>query len=418
MKKVNLFRVFCFIAIGGFLFIQTPTANATSQWARKFNMQCMGCHTAFPRLNAYGEQFMMNGYQVPGKRDGGVFKKTKLGNNLDVGALGDLFGARVNFTPVSYESRGLTVDGEKKAKVNVGKVGWIQFFTAGAITKDISFFNEFEIAGSDKTTHHGWFRMGFHNIFDTTAANFYVGKLSPADFTSHSNRLRIFPEYKSIADKIDNPAGDDTELVDITSGRYGLQYYGYTELFVWSLGVDNGDETKTDGLNSNDSLNYFGSIKAYLPSDTFDGSSFSLLYYTGTSTKNLATTTPATLENKQTRIQASTNIRMGDWDFIGTYHMAKFDNYTYNTTAVEQKFTGMTFIASTLIAQKYHFAAQYDAVNWDDDAIAKDQKRAAAHVSYLARENVNLIATFEKDILSSDQTKNNDKLYFTIRSMF
>ena len=38
---------------------------ATAQWSRKYKTPCTTCHTVFPRLNWYGEQFKWNGYQDP-----------------------------------------------------------------------------------------------------------------------------------------------------------------------------------------------------------------------------------------------------------------------------------------------------------------------------------------------------------------
>ncbi len=37
-------------------------AEATSQWSRKTGMECIDCHTVFPRLNPTGEKFLRDGY--------------------------------------------------------------------------------------------------------------------------------------------------------------------------------------------------------------------------------------------------------------------------------------------------------------------------------------------------------------------
>lgn len=39
-------------------------ANATAQWSRKYGISCTACHTVFPRLNSFGEEFLKNGYQM------------------------------------------------------------------------------------------------------------------------------------------------------------------------------------------------------------------------------------------------------------------------------------------------------------------------------------------------------------------
>jgi hypothetical protein len=46
-------------------------AQAIPAFARKYNTNCMDCHTAPPMLNAFGHRFLENGYQLPGTEDGG-----------------------------------------------------------------------------------------------------------------------------------------------------------------------------------------------------------------------------------------------------------------------------------------------------------------------------------------------------------
>lgn len=45
---------------------QVPSSYAVPSFSRQTGMQCSGCHTAFPQLNAFGRQFKMNGYTLTG----------------------------------------------------------------------------------------------------------------------------------------------------------------------------------------------------------------------------------------------------------------------------------------------------------------------------------------------------------------
>src|SRR5207244_12971033 len=40
-------------------------AEAIPAFARQYDMQCNACHTRPPRLNRFGEQFHMMGFQIP-----------------------------------------------------------------------------------------------------------------------------------------------------------------------------------------------------------------------------------------------------------------------------------------------------------------------------------------------------------------
>ena len=58
-------RVFVFLFIAGLFLVLPRDAGAVSQWARKYEVDCTMCHTAFPRLTHFGERFMRNGFQWP-----------------------------------------------------------------------------------------------------------------------------------------------------------------------------------------------------------------------------------------------------------------------------------------------------------------------------------------------------------------
>ena len=62
----NVLNVFSsiIIVIVSLIFFQEE-ASAVPIFARKYNTSCMTCHLAFPKLNAFGEAFKTNGYQLP-----------------------------------------------------------------------------------------------------------------------------------------------------------------------------------------------------------------------------------------------------------------------------------------------------------------------------------------------------------------
>src|SRR5881296_3097954 len=44
----------------------STAAHALPAFARRFNLACGACHSAVPRLNAFGEAFHENGFKPPG----------------------------------------------------------------------------------------------------------------------------------------------------------------------------------------------------------------------------------------------------------------------------------------------------------------------------------------------------------------
>ncbi|HET9599391.1 MAG TPA: hypothetical protein VFP65_27705 [Anaeromyxobacteraceae bacterium] len=57
-------------------------AHAIPSFARKYGTSCLTCHTAFPRLNPFGEAFRRNGYRFPGVDSDFIKQETvPLGND-------------------------------------------------------------------------------------------------------------------------------------------------------------------------------------------------------------------------------------------------------------------------------------------------------------------------------------------------
>lgn len=49
-----------------FVFTHVSSSYAVPSYARQTGMECSGCHTAYPQLNAFGRQFKMRGYTMAG----------------------------------------------------------------------------------------------------------------------------------------------------------------------------------------------------------------------------------------------------------------------------------------------------------------------------------------------------------------
>src|SRR6059036_4214599 len=60
-------RAFIVIALGAVAlsYLQVKSVEAVPAFARQYDLQCNACHTRPPRLNRFGEQFHMMGFQIP-----------------------------------------------------------------------------------------------------------------------------------------------------------------------------------------------------------------------------------------------------------------------------------------------------------------------------------------------------------------
>src|ERR1700691_2656654 len=58
----------CFVIAG------SSNANAIPAFARKYGLRCSSCHEAWPMLNAFGQKFKDNGYQLMNDRDSPIWQ--------------------------------------------------------------------------------------------------------------------------------------------------------------------------------------------------------------------------------------------------------------------------------------------------------------------------------------------------------
>ncbi|NMB81505.1 MAG: hypothetical protein GYA14_06775, partial [Ignavibacteria bacterium] len=105
MKKI----IFLSIALIMFFSI-FETTSAIPAFARKYNMTCQTCHSPFPKLKPYGEEFAANGFQLPDKEPARYFKKTGddlllLMREIPIALRFELFGQYENSRDVNPDLR-------------------------------------------------------------------------------------------------------------------------------------------------------------------------------------------------------------------------------------------------------------------------------------------------------------------------
>ncbi|NIO49466.1 MAG: hypothetical protein GTN73_08565 [Candidatus Aminicenantes bacterium] len=400
-------RVFVFLFIAGLFLLLPRDAEAVSQWARKYEVDCTTCHTSFPRLTHFGERFMRNGFQWPDdKPDGDTAGKDKVSDNLFVDKVGNWFGARLSFTPLLYKTNDVTIDGETKDSFNIGNPNWMQFFVAGSIFKNVSIFieQEFEVDGSK----FSWFHLFFTNLADTYV-NFQVGNLSPVDFTPFPDRLRMW--QKSEVLNVKSSGGDGENSVTIRQSRPGIQYYGYKGPVLWFAGIDNGK----DASDLDRQKNYWGGLRLEIPStikSNFEGSTVGFHYYSGTDTADSAT---ARVENDFRRYTFSANARyMDKFDLQATYQIGKDDNYTLEVVPVSADFQGFT-VSAAYWTYPVYVILQYDQID-SDDILGLENKKLSPSIWLFMRQNfkAGIAARFD---LSSAALKKHE-VALQIRTMF
>lgn len=368
------------------------TASATSQWARKYKVECSMCHQGFPRLNEFGEQFMRNGYQMPGE-------ETEAKEYMALDNLSDIFGIRLNVTPVSSHIKsGTTV---------YGNPNWVQLFVAGAITRNISVFIENEITSTGM--HFSWYKFGFHNLLGTKALNVTVGNLSPLDHSSFSNRLRIQPAAQHEFFGLKPSRGKGEASVNASSARPGVMLYGDVGNVTYYTGLSSG----VVSAKNNDSLNTWVGARYNLPVSLLSGTNMSVTYYQGTDVKNWGKDNQ--VDNNFSWVIPAVNLRTGQLDLQAAARFGNEDNYLLTTGkgVKADGFLGYGLVASYMIA-RWQPAVLYDNVT-AGDITGTGKEWVTSSLSYFPAANVRLAGYYKHDIRNSGK---DDQASLNIRVMF
>jgi hypothetical protein len=398
--------------------IDTKYANAVAQWTRKYDLPCQTCHTAFPRLNYYGELFQRNGYQLPGVEPDGDSTKKEVNDHLFIDKVENLLGVRISFTPVEVTTKALNVNGGRKLRYNFGAANWLQLFVAGSIFKNASIFIEAEIPGLNPTAysasgvmHTNWFTLGYHNIFKTSWLNVRTGKLSMLNWAAQSGRLRMIPNINTQATRMQTSSGVASEdQIRYNDPIPAIELYGYNKYFLYSVGVANGAQF----TDLNQYKNFFSTLRLEYPNGNFAGSAITstglLGYDTLTSTTNQRV-------NRFYTFTGGMNLRWKNtWDLIGEFVWLKENNPTFNNVHSANRRYGITGQLGYLATPEWFFALQYDYVT--GQAWTADQyNKISENFTYMPRENFRINLTLRQEIKHPPTGRQNEFL-LNIRSMF
>ena len=167
MKKIILVII---IQIFFYSFLQN--ANAIPAFARKYNMSCNVCHSPFPKLKPYGEDFAANGFQLPDKEPARYFKKTGddlllLMKEIPLALRFELFGQYENSRDVNPDLRTPYI---------------LKFMSGGNIYKDISYYFYYFISERGEMAGIEDAFVMFNNIFSKKIdLDLYAGQFQVSD---------------------------------------------------------------------------------------------------------------------------------------------------------------------------------------------------------------------------------------------
>lgn len=239
-------RSFVLIVVGVILFTAFPSdSQAIPAFARKYGFNCNMCHTAYTKLNDFGQRFRDNGYQIPSKE----------------GAEKNVFDSPI---PLALRtSFGYTAYMLDEGTTSTFDLNGLDLLAAGVLHKNISFLLIYtpridepssDFFGLDSTRSNAS-QLGalessslvFSNIIKD-ALNIRAGRYEPAYHTFSSKRsFYLFQPYEvyTFATTNNSYLFDDNQMGVEVSGRFksGFKYAG---------GIINGNGANPDNNNQKD----------------------------------------------------------------------------------------------------------------------------------------------------------------------
>lgn len=229
MKNTFTLTVLSFIIITFF----ASDILAIPAFARKYNTTCKTCHSPFPTLKAYGDEFAGNGFQLKDKDAPRYYVET-----------GDDELSLIRDFPIAARLEGyVTYNQDKSEQSDFTTPLLFKLLTGGAITKDVAYYVYYILEkGEPGKIEDAWFM--FNNLFNTEL-DFTIGQFQVCD-PLFKRELRLtrddFYIYK---------VRPGNSMVDLTYDRGIMLNYGFESGTDLALEVVNGSGIGEGFLNGN-----------------------------------------------------------------------------------------------------------------------------------------------------------------------
>lgn len=357
---------------------------AIPAFARKYNMSCKTCHSPFPALKDYGNDFAGNGFQLADKDAPRYYIDT---GDEDLSLIRDF--------PLAARLEGyITYNQEKSEQSDFYAPVVFKILTGGAITNDISYYVYYILeSGEVGKIEDAWFM--FNNLF-SSELDFTIGQFQVCD-PLFKRELRLTRDDYYIY-KV-NPGAS---MVDLTYDRGIMLGYGFDSGTDVVLEVVNGSgigEQFLSGTFDNDKYkNIFGRISQ----DAGDHFRIGAMGYWGKEENEIYNIDEEEYFYPQNEL----------W-MLGGDATIKFDPLELNVQYVERNDDNPNFYYDEKVAVKTRGAfgelilrPEGDESDWYSVAlfnwIESDQtdlnlKQLGIHFGYLLRRNIRFVAEYSQN---------------------
>ncbi len=375
MKKILLGLITILILLSQMF----ESIYAIPAFARKYNMSCQTCHSPFPKLKPYGDEFAGNGFVLADKDAPRYYAET-----------GDGELSLIRDIPLALRLEGyVTYNNRKSEKLDFSAPYLLKLLSGGALTKDVAYYFYFffsergEVAGIEDA-----FIM-FNNILGTEL-DIYAGQFQVSDPLFKRELRLTFEDYQVYRTKPGH------SKADLTYDRGLMFTYGLptgTDVILEVLnGTGIGAANNFKIFDDDKYKNFFGRVSQ----DVTEGLRIGAFGYFGK--EDLEDSFSNKFTNSFSMWGPDATLNLQDKLELNFQYAVRTDD-KQSAFANETKTTGGF---SELIytpkgdESKWYATALY---NWvDSDLNALDYETASLSLGYMLRRNIRLVGEYTYNI--------------------
>ncbi len=370
----NVFLTSIFILILSALFIETFSIPA---FARKYNMTCKTCHSPFPKLKAYGEDFAANGFVLKDKDAPRYYVET---GDDDLTLIRDL--------PLAVRIEGyITYNQDKSAQADFRGPSVLKLLSGGAITNGISYYVYYILEEGEPGKIEDAF-LFFNNLFGSEL-DFSIGQFQVSD-PLFKRELRLTRE-----DYLIYKSRPGLSNIDLTYDRGIMLSYGTPTNTDIILEVVNGSGIGTPFINGNFDNDKYKNLFGRISQEIVEQFRVGVSGYYGNEL----------LDNTADLSQAKNEIWMAGGDAtisvdpfeLNLQYMMRNDNNPYALQIGIEDIKTQGGFAELIVRpegdnSKLYGVAVFNYIDSDDDAL--DIKSGALSLGYLLRRNIRITSEY------------------------
>ncbi|MCX6149654.1 MAG: hypothetical protein NTX22_03915 [Ignavibacteriales bacterium] len=214
-------------------------------FARKYNMTCKNCHSPFPKLKPFGEEFENNGFVISDNDAPRYFTNT-----------GDDELSLLRDVPLAIRIDGIaTYNQNNSNKLDFGAPSIIKFISGGALANNLSYYFYFIIENGEVIGLEDAY-LTFNNVFGLPL-NISIGQFQVSDPLFKRELRLTLEDYAVYKFKV------GLSNVNLTYDRGIFMTYNLPSKTTFALEILNGngiDRAEDDVFDKDKYKNFFGRV--------------------------------------------------------------------------------------------------------------------------------------------------------------